>query len=92
MTQVLQHVSSGILGPRLVTAAFAAVLIVCVFVIVWRASGLLAGALTEALVMASPGFLELSSSCMLEIPALVTAIAGLCVLMVMPRTKWHAAE
>ena len=92
VTQVLQHVSSGILGPRMVTTAFAGMLLVCVFVIVWRASGLLAGALTGALVIASPGFLELSSSCMLEIPALAMAIAGLCVLMVMPRTKWYGAE
>jgi hypothetical protein len=46
VTQVLQHVSSGILGPRLVTAVFAAILLVCVFTIVCRASGLLAGALT----------------------------------------------
>jgi hypothetical protein len=29
---------------------------------------------------------------MLEIPALATAIAGLCVLMVLPRTKWCGAE
>ena len=92
VTQVLKHLAPGILGPRLVTAAFAAILLVCVFVIVWRASGLLAGALTGALVVASPGFLELSSSCMLEIPALATAIAGLCVLIVMPRTKWYGAE
>jgi 4-amino-4-deoxy-L-arabinose transferase-like glycosyltransferase len=92
VTQVLKHVTPGIAGPRLVTVAFAAILVVGVFVIVCRASGLLTGALTGALVIASPGFLELSSSCMLEIPALATALAGLGVLVVLPRTRWYGAE
>jgi hypothetical protein len=92
VTQVLKHLTPAIWGPRLLTAAFAAILLVCVFVIVCRACGLLTGALTGALVVASPGFLELSSSCMLEIPALATAIAGLGVLLVLPRTKWYGAE
>jgi hypothetical protein len=92
VTQVLKDLTPSILGPRLVTAAFAGILLVCVFVIVCRACGLLTGALTGALVVASPGFLELSSSCMLEIPALATAIAGLAVLLVLPRTKWYGAE
>jgi hypothetical protein len=82
----------SILGPRLLTSAFTAVLLACVFSISCRISGLLIGTLTTAFLIASPGFLELSSSCMLEIPALATAIAGLCVLMVLPRTKWYAAE
>jgi 4-amino-4-deoxy-L-arabinose transferase-like glycosyltransferase len=92
VTQVLKHVSAGILGPRLVTVAFAAILVMGVFVIVYRASGPLTGALTGALIIASPGFLELSSSCMLEIPALATAILGLGVLVVLPRVKWYGAE
>ena len=29
---------------------------------------------------------------MLEIPALATAVAGLCILLVLPRTRWHLAE
>ncbi|MCW5555667.1 MAG: hypothetical protein KIS67_26355 [Verrucomicrobiae bacterium] len=86
----LSHYS--ILGPRLVTSAFTAVLLVSVFVIVWRISGLLMGTLTTALLLVSPGFLELSSSCMLEIPSLATALAGLCVLVVVRPGRWHAAE
>jgi hypothetical protein len=92
VTQVLKHVTPGILGPRLVTTAFAAILLTCLAFIAGRATGLLTAALTAALVIASPGFLELSSSCMLELPPLTTAIAGLCVLVVLPRTRWHGAE
>ncbi len=83
---------NSILGPRLVTSAFTALLLVSVFLIVWRVSGLLVGTLTTALLLVSPGFLELSSSCMLEIPSLATAIAGLCVLVVVRPGRWHAAE
>lgn len=92
VTQVLKQVTPAILGPRLVTTAFTAILLTCVFVVTCRISGLLTGVLTSALLIASPGFLELSSSCMLEIPALSTALVGLTVLLVLPRTKWYAAE
>ncbi len=86
----LSHYS--ILGPRLLTSAFTALLLAGVFVIVWRISGLLVGTLTTALLLVSPGFLELSSSCMLEIPSLATALAGLAVLVVVRPGRWHAAE
>jgi len=39
-------------------------------------------ALSTVLLMAAPGFLELSSSSMMEIPALAPAVARLCVLLV----------
>src|SRR5438876_6055492 len=55
-------------------------------------NGLFVGTWTTALLIASPGSLELSSSCMLEIPALAMAIAGLCVLLVVGPNKWHIAE
>lgn len=55
---------NSILGPRLVTSAFTALLLVSVFLICRRVSGLLVGTLTTALLLVSPGFLELSSSCM----------------------------
>lgn len=92
ITQVLKHSTPAILGPRLVTVAFAAWLLASVFVIVGRTSRLLTGTLTTALLIASPGFLELSSSCMLEIPALAPALAGLSILLVLPRTRWYVAE
>ena len=82
----------SILWPRLGTAAFTVILLACVFVIGWRVAGLLAGTLAAALLIAAPGFLELSSSCMLEIPALAMAVTGLCVLLVGRPSKWCVAE
>jgi hypothetical protein len=43
--------------------------------------GLIAGIVAAVVLMGSPGFVELSSSCMLEIPALSMAVAGIAVLM-----------
>lgn len=85
------HRALSILGPRLVTTIFTLVLLVGVFTLSVRMSGLLAGTLTCVLLIASPGFLELSSSCMLEIPALSLAIAGLCIFIT-PFNKWYLTE
>lgn len=78
-----------LLGARLVTTAFTAVLLASVFVMVGRTSGWRMGAITVGLLILSPGFLELSASCMLEIPALAVALAGLAVLVVGPQTGWR---
>jgi hypothetical protein len=80
VTCVLKHFSSTMLGPRLLTMGFAVVLLCSIFLICVRFAGLLAATLTGALLIASPGFLGLSSSCMLEIPSVATAVAALCVL------------
>jgi hypothetical protein len=48
--------------------------------------------LAVVLLLASPGFLELSSSCMMEIPALTPAVAALCVLLIGRGNKWHWRE
>jgi len=92
ITQILKHLSPSILGPRLVTSHFTAVLLTAIFFICLRISGLLVAALTSALLIASPGFLELSSSCMLEIPALAPAVAAMCLLLTSNRTKWPIAQ
>jgi len=81
ITNVLKHLSPSVLSARLVTSAFSIVLLTGVFFIALRVGGLLVAGLASALLMVSPGFLELSSSCMVEIPALAPAIAGLAVLM-----------
>ncbi|MGA2866764.1 MAG: hypothetical protein ABSF95_20005 [Verrucomicrobiota bacterium] len=78
---IQQHVSPGILGPRLLTSALTLLLLSSFFVLVLRASGLLAASLATGLLIASPGFLELSSSAMQELPALAPAVAALCVLL-----------
>jgi hypothetical protein len=49
-------------------------------------------ALFTALVIASPGFIELSSSCMLEMPALAVGVAALAVFSVMPDSKYWLRE
>ncbi len=87
ITQILKNISPTILGPRLVTSVFAAVLLASVFFISLRVSGLFVAALATALLIVSPGFVELSSSCMLEIPALAPAVAALGVLLIGGQSK-----
>src|SRR5207244_1425761 len=68
-------------GPRLLTVAAALVLISALFMIGVRTGGVWAGGLAAGLLIASPAFLELSSSCMVEIPALAPAVAAICLLL-----------
>lgn len=91
ITQILEHLSPSILGPRLLTSLFTVILLASIFFISLRFNGLLVGALTTGLLIASPGFVELSSSCMLEIPALAPAVTALCLLLLCPQTKWPIA-
>jgi len=65
--QVLKRILPSVLGPRLVTSAFTLLLLGSVFFLSYRVHGLGVAALTTALLIASPGFLELGSSCMVEI-------------------------
>jgi hypothetical protein len=92
ITQVLKHISPSILCARLLTVGFSLLLLSSIFVITYRINGLFVAALTTGLVIASPGFLELSSSCMLEIPALATAVAALCFLLLGRESKWFLRE
>src|SRR5256885_4232755 len=92
VTQVLRHLSRSIVGPRLVTSVFTAILLASIFSISLRVNGLLVATLTAGLLIASPGFVELSSSCMLEIPALAPAVAALSLLVVRRRSKLPIAE
>jgi hypothetical protein len=73
-----------------VTSVFTAVLLVSFYLIALRVSGLLVAGLAAALLIASPGFVELSASCMVEIPALAAAVAALAVLTC-KRGKWRFA-
>jgi hypothetical protein len=85
-TKVAKHFES-LLALRLVTSVFAAVLIASIFVIALRVNGLLVATLSALLVIVSPGFVELSGSCMLEIPALAPAMAALTALVGGPHSK-----
>jgi len=55
----------SVLGPRLLTTVCSAVLLLTIFGMVCRFSGTLCATLTTALLIVPPGFLELTSSCML---------------------------
>ncbi len=80
LAAIIRHVSYSILGPRLLTTVFTLMLFCSVFLIVRRFSRIAPAAAAIVLLAASPGFLELSSSCMVEMPALATAVCGLAVL------------
>src|SRR6266498_1053570 len=90
--QILKHISRSILGPRLVTTGFALVLLTSIFLICLRIGGLKVASLTTALLVGSPGFIELSASCMLEIPALAPAVAALGLLLICSQTKGSIAD
>jgi len=92
IAQVVRHISASILAPRLMTVAFAFVLLTSLFIIALRISGLLVATLTVGLLMASPGFLELAGSCMVEVPAVTIPVAALCGLLVLRRSKWLLPE
>ena len=80
VTQIVKHVSHSVLAPRLVTSGFTVVLLISLFFIIHRLNGPGPAVIAVAILIGSPGFLELSASCMLEIPALAAAMAGLCIL------------
>ncbi|MGO8928028.1 MAG: hypothetical protein ACLQU3_14245 [Limisphaerales bacterium] len=90
LTVILKHLSPAILGPRLLTTASTLLLLGFFFLLVLKTNGRLAAALATSLLMASPGFLELSSSAVQEIPALAPVAAALGVLVVCPAGRWRA--
>jgi hypothetical protein len=92
LTESLRHLSSSMLGPRLITGGFTLLLLTAVFVVCWRFNGGRVAAIATLLLLASPGFLLLGSSCMLEIPALAPTMAALCVLALGNRSRWPVAE
>ena len=92
ITQVLRHLSPSVLGPRLLTIAFSSVLLVAVFVAGLRINALLTAALSTVWLIAAPGFVELTSSVMQEIPALAPAVAALSVLLICRQTPCPFAE
>ncbi|HYG35021.1 MAG TPA: glycosyltransferase family 39 protein, partial [Clostridia bacterium] len=92
ITQVLKVFPASALGPRLITTGFSLLLLTAVFLICRRISGLAVATVAAVLLMSSPGFLELSASCMLEIPALAMAVGALCVLVTFSHRGYHVPE
>ncbi|MBL9139756.1 MAG: glycosyltransferase family 39 protein [Verrucomicrobiales bacterium] len=70
----------AILPCRLLSVFLTLVLLVALFELVKAIEGRTTALVTIALLIASPGFLELSVSCMQEIPALSLGIAALSVI------------
>jgi 4-amino-4-deoxy-L-arabinose transferase-like glycosyltransferase len=92
LTQTMRRLSSTMLGPRLITSAFSLLLLASVFLLCWRVSGARVATIATLLLLASPSFLTLGSSCMLEIPALAPTLAALCVLALGHQSRWLWAE
>jgi hypothetical protein len=92
IANLLKHVSHSVLVPRLLTVGFAMVLLASTFLLIRAVSGLLPASLATAMLIGSPGFLELSSSAMREIPALAPIIVGLWLLWTGPRMRWRLTE
>ncbi len=92
VTETLRHFSSTMLGPRLITSGFAILLLASFFVLCWLFNGSRVATIATFLLLSSPGFLLLASSCMLEIPALAPTMAALCVLALSNRGTWPAVE
>lgn len=83
----LKYISPSVLRPRLITAGFSFLLIISLFSIVRRINGTFAATTATFLLLASPGFVDLSSSCMVEIPALAPAVAGIVILLALQRSR-----
>ena len=92
LAEVLSHAPSTMLGPRLLTSAFAVLLLSSMFVFCWCLTGGRVATMATLLLLASPGFFLLASSCMLEIPALGPTMPALAMLALGNRTKWPIAE
>lgn len=92
LVNLLKHVSRSVLAPRLLTVGFAMVLLVSSFLLIRAVSGLLAASLATAMLIGSPGFLELSSSAMREIPALAPIVTGLLLLWNGSGRRWRLTE
>lgn len=89
LKSIFQHISYSVLAARLLTVAFSLLLLSALFVLVLRINGLATAALAVALLIASPGFLELSASAQVELCGLAPVIAAVCVLYTRPlRREW----
>jgi hypothetical protein len=80
IAEMVKVISPAVLGPRLVSLVLSGVLLASFFSVVWRIHGT-AAFFATLLLIGSPGFLQLSASCMLEVPALAGALAALSCLV-----------
>jgi hypothetical protein len=71
----------GVLAPRLISMIFGILLVVSLFSMVLRLNGLAVAVLGCAMFICAPGFLGMSASCMLEVPAFATAVTSIALLV-----------
>lgn len=79
---IAKHLTSSPLALRAVTVCFAILLTASFYSLVQKVCDTATALVAASLLILSPGFVDLSSSCMVEIPALAPAVAGLAVLVV----------
>lgn len=86
--QIVQHFSASILAVRLLTVGFALLLLGALFRLSLNLGNLRTAVGAVLLVIASPGFLELASSCMVEIPTVALVVAAFALLSQPYRRPW----
>jgi 4-amino-4-deoxy-L-arabinose transferase-like glycosyltransferase len=80
LAQIVLHTGTAILGLRLLTVALALLLLASIFRLCLTVGNLRTAICAVVLVIAAPGFLELASSCMIEVPTLSFVVAALALL------------
>jgi len=87
VTGILRNITHSVLGPRLLTVAMAAVFLCGLFGMSNRCNGVAVAAIATGFTILAPGFLELSASCMLEIPCLAASYWAIAALFFFPATR-----
>jgi 4-amino-4-deoxy-L-arabinose transferase-like glycosyltransferase len=80
LAEIVRLMGMSVLWMRLLTVGLALLLLGSLFRLCLNISNLRTAVLAVALVIAAPGFLELASSCMVEVPTLSFVVASLAVL------------
>jgi len=85
ITELSRVFPRSILAARFPSMVAGALLLSSFFLIILRTNGLGPAAIASGMFLASPGFLELSSSCMQEVPALAPVVCSIALLLLAPR-------
>jgi 4-amino-4-deoxy-L-arabinose transferase-like glycosyltransferase len=88
LAHVVQHFSFSILAARLMAVGFGLLLLGSLFSLSLNLGNLRTSVCAVALLIASPGFLDLASSCMVEIPTVAFVVATFALLSLPGRHRW----
>ncbi|HEU5124829.1 MAG TPA: glycosyltransferase family 39 protein [Verrucomicrobiae bacterium] len=92
LAKALQCFSYSILSARLVTLAFSLALLAGLYWLLFYIRNLRTAVFASILLIAAPGFLELASSCMVEIPCIAPAVLAFAFLISCKRYVFPWAE